>query len=431
MGLSDDREAIPYRVGLPETDHGILAPVPVSLEPQAIGRNYLDYRDFWGVSFTASVQKLPIQGTSFGRRRDLCSTEIERMSDLSVDNPTDFTIHKGGSQALDHVLHLLVSSVTPGQLDATDASYGKPLLRNNMNGPIPLKQGEGSLIERTEEKNRNPVHRSTPAHKIVRENRTARRVEAGNGVMEADAVVCANTATTALKLRPNRTESSPGPLSTVTTSGCRRVRSALQKRLFPQGWYAIGPPPTFGPTMTGFADSSNTSLFSAPAAEGLIQCFSFWRHAFELNAKTDQDVIKILVKDLPRWAAKMADTPCFTEMFRYHAAVCLALPGRMRAMEPLRWSGILGAPATGKVAALAVYGRSKAMLESQRFTGKFRQAYYCMNKVRDHLRPQVVRVEKAVNPSEPGKLEQFGIRFFNRSSRMTTSIPGFTDIGGY
>ena len=64
----------------------------------------------------------------------------------------------------------------------------------------------------------------------------------------------------------------------------------------------------------------------------MVSCFTFGRHAFELNAKGDEEVKKILIKDLQHWVPSMPDEPYFTEICRFDEAVCTAGPGLLKAM---------------------------------------------------------------------------------------------------
>ncbi|MEN6473573.1 MAG: NAD(P)-binding protein [Syntrophaceae bacterium] len=115
-------------------------------------------------------------------------------------------------------------------------------------------------------------------------------------------------------------------------------------------------------------------------------------------------------------------------LFQNNLIFCGTISG---AMDPFLWFGILGALVTGKVAALAVYDRQQALLEFQRFTRKFRQAYYFKNKIWYHMRPHVDLMEKGVNLIGPGQLEKLGMALLNQNMRITTSVPGFANVGCY
>ena len=336
MGSRHNLVTIPYRVGFPATKHGKITPVLVTLNPKEMWQDYMDFLNFRGVPVMAGLQMLPILPTLFGRGKDLCFTDFERMLDLDDENQAEFTLRNGGRRAVEHVLQPLASYMTLGEPEDMGAGYGLALLWNNMNGLKTLNHGVGSLFERLYEHHKQCIRLSTPTQKIVIENRRVKGIETRHGLMEADAVICATTATIALKLMPNLPDCIARPLSTVTYFGCCLVMLALRNRLLPPGWYAVALPRKFGSPMTGFTDSSVKSPYYAPPGGGLIHCFTFGRHTLELNAKSDQEVIEILVNDIQRWISTLPYQPYFTEMLRYHKVVCLAPPGMLKAIDRMR-----------------------------------------------------------------------------------------------
>jgi flavin-dependent dehydrogenase len=93
------------------------------------------------------------------------------------------------------------------------------------------------------------------------------------------------------------------------------------------------------------------------------------------------------------------------------------------AMDPMLWFGILGATVTGKVAALAITDRERAIRDFQRFNRFFKPAFFIKNMFWYRMRPHVGPVEKMINLVGPRQLES--VMKFLSSKKVTGSIPGF------
>jgi flavin-dependent dehydrogenase len=99
------------------------------------------------------------------------------------------------------------------------------------------------------------------------------------------------------------------------------------------------------------------------------------------------------------------------------------------AMDPWFWFGISGALVTGKVAALAVYDREKAMEEFERFTRNFRTFYYIKNRFwYPFFRPNVSLNERLINMVGASSADRMSQRLDRQAARGRLKIglvPGF------
>ena len=210
------------------------------------------------------------------------------------------------------------------------AGYGLTLLWYSLNGLFTLKNGIGSLAERLYERCRDDVRLSAPVKRVVIEGGKVKGVETDEGLMEADAVICTTTATRALELIPDLPDGLRVPMEKVTYSACCHVMFGLEDRLLPQGWYAVGLPRKEGSSMAGFTDNSIKSPHYAPPGGGIVHCFTFGKHAFELNAMSDAEVFSRLKGEIRRFVPSMPEEPFFSEVYRWDEAVCLSPPGMLR-----------------------------------------------------------------------------------------------------
>ena len=107
----------------------------------------------------------------------------------------------------------------------------------------------------------------------------------------------------------------------------------------------------------------------------------------------------------------------------------IILAGTMAgAMDPFGWFGILGALISGKVAALAVTDRGRALGEFRRFNRNFARVYWFKNRVFYKVRPHVTAIQRLVNAVGVERTQAFAEFAFNR--RVPGGIPGFTDMLG-
>ena len=336
LGLIDDLVSVPFRAAIPNAKDHRLTVAQASINPKDLWNTRAELLKFRGVPLKALLQLVPLLPTILKRYKDLHFTDFERMLDLDDESLADFTLRQCGNDALEHVFQPVASTMTLGEPEEIGAGYGLALLWYCVNGLWTLKHGIGSASARMAEKYSDCIKLNTPVKRIVIENGKVKGVETMDGLMEADRVICTVTAPTALKLMPDLPDTLKGPLAMARYSACCHVMFALYNRLLPESWYAVALPRKFGSTMAGFTDAYIKSPYYTPTGGGMVSCFTFGRHGFELNAKGDEEVKKILIKDLQHWVPSMPDEPYFTEICRFDEAVCTAGPGLLKAMLNLK-----------------------------------------------------------------------------------------------
>jgi oxygen-dependent protoporphyrinogen oxidase len=88
--------------------------------------------------------------------------------------------------------------------------------------------------------------------------------------------------------------------------------------------------------MAGFSDDSAKSPSYVPAGGGLVHCFTFGRHAFELNEKPDREAVTLLADQVRNYMPSMPGEPLFSEIYRWEEAVCLSPPGMLTAINRMK-----------------------------------------------------------------------------------------------
>jgi oxygen-dependent protoporphyrinogen oxidase len=334
LGLGGDVVPFPFKVAI--WKNGRLNPVTAGLNPASLWRDRADLLRFRLFSPRGMFQVARIMPLILRRRRDLHFIDFQNMLDLDDESLADLARRRGGEEVLEYFLQPVASCLTLGEPEEVGAGYGLALVWYALNGLFTLKRGIGSLAERLYEECRDSVRLSTPVRRVVIEGGAVKGVETEDGFVDADAVVCSTTATRALQIIPDLPPGARRILEKVTYSACCHVMFGLEKRLLPEGWYAVGLPRLAGASMAGFTDNSIKSPHYAPPGGGMVHCFTFGRHAFELNAMRDGEVFSRLKKEIRRFMPAMPDEPLFSEIYRWDEAVCLSPPGMLREISRLK-----------------------------------------------------------------------------------------------
>ncbi|OFW57579.1 MAG: hypothetical protein A2W01_02145 [Candidatus Solincola sediminis] len=206
----------------------------------------------------------------------------------------------------------------------------------SLHGLLTLKKGIGALTNRLYRECSDSIRLSTPVERVVIEDGKVRGVETGQGFMEADAVICSTTATSALQLMPDLPAGLKSPLEKARYSACCHVMFGLKQRLLPDDWFAVALPRLSGSSMAGFTDDSTKAPSYVPPGAGLIHCFTFGKHAFELNRMPDEKIIALLKDEVRKYMPAMPREPLFSEVYRWDEAVCLSPPGMLNAISRMK-----------------------------------------------------------------------------------------------
>ncbi len=272
------------------------------------------------------------------RRRDYDLLAPEKTLDLDGESAADFALRHGGGEVLEGLVQPVVTNLTLGEPEEVAAGYALTLLWKILHGVFTFRRGLGTLASRLAEEHRERLRLGTPARRIVLEGGRVKGVETDEGFVDADAVVCATTATTALELMPDLPASLRGPLQKVRYSACCHVILALQRRLFPDAWYGVGFPRREGSFMN-LCDNAVKSPYYAPEGCSLIHCFTYGRHSQELLAMEDGEVVRRVTEEIRRHFPAMPDRLLFAEVRRWREAVCLSPPGMLGSVLEMKRKG--------------------------------------------------------------------------------------------
>ncbi len=339
LGLDAELVQVPFRAGIPPAAGRKPSPVLASIRPLDLIKNLPELLRFRGVPMKAIFELLKIAPDIIKRIGKLDFIDYEASLDLDTVSLADFMLKKAGNSLLEHVFQPVASCMTLGEPEDVAANYGLALLLYCINGLFTFRRGIGSLSERLYDECKDSVKLNTKVKRIVIEGRSVKGVETDEGFIECEHVICTATATSVMKMIPDLPDTIRKPLETVRYSQSCHVIFGLHKRLLPQGWYAVALPRKFGSAMAGYTESSTKSAFYAPHGAGLVNCFTYGRHAAALNQMNDEGITRFIIEDIKRFTPDMPDIPEFTEILRFDEAVCTSPPGMLTAISRMKREG--------------------------------------------------------------------------------------------
>ncbi len=240
LGLGERLKPFPFKVA--GWKEGRLYPLTFSIDPRALWRDRRDLFRFRLFSPRGALQVARLLSLAFRRRRDLHFVDYAGMLDLDGESLSELALRRGGREALERLMQPLASCLTLGEPEEIGAGYGLALAWYALNGVFALEGGIGTLAEGLCRACGENIMLSTPALRIAIEGGAVKGVETGEGFFDADAVICATTATRALRLMPGLPEGVRRALGRARYSACCHVMLALPRPLLPEGWYAVALP---------------------------------------------------------------------------------------------------------------------------------------------------------------------------------------------
>jgi len=253
---------------------------------------------------------------------------------------------KIGAEALDWLFGPGLSGYTFADPQQIGAAYAMATLwHNGLNGvawPCLPNGGAGAFVEALARACGADLRLSTPVRRIVLEHGVAQGVITDAGLVKADAVICATTASVALSITPDLPPAVRDTLRRVTYSKCCRVFFAVNSSPLPRDWYAVGFPQQTGTFLTGLSNPSLLAPETAPEGKTLIDALVIGAPAQQLCALKDEQVYAQVLAEVIRYLPDMSRTPLFSCVQRWPEAMCLLPGGTMTALQRLRQEGYGG-----------------------------------------------------------------------------------------
>lgn len=257
---------------------------------------------------------------------------------MNIDNMSvaDFSRKYGGDNALEYMFQPLTAYLTLGEPEEVSMSHFIGIMGFFIKGLYSLKHGIGEVCRSLYDACADNVECNTPVRRVIIENNKIKGVETSQGLIQADAVICALTAPDALKIMPGLPENIKKMLGTVGYSSTCHITFGLEKRLVPEKWYAVVIPRKAGFVTTGPVESSGKSPFYAPPGAGLVHCLTFGKRARDYMKVPDKELKNIMIEDIRRILPSFPSNPPLVEIHRWNRAVCLQPPGQFPAVQEFK-----------------------------------------------------------------------------------------------
>ncbi len=276
------------------------------------------------------------------RAKDLDFEDHTRMLDLDTgESFAEFANTHSLSRYLKQAGELDLNCFTAGSSDEVGAAYAMALLwlwtlNPETRNYLP-RQGIGDFVAPLVDACAGFVDVSTPVDRIILENGEAKGVVTACGeTITADAVICATTASSALRITPDLPGELRAVLERVRYSSCCKIVFALEANILADGSHAglfLPGSPTFLTMVTNLADMTPDAT---PRGKTLVHAQVIGEHARELFALDDDEIVRRVTEEMRRFFPAMPEHPLFVRVYRWQEGMCLSPGGLLKDMHDMQ-----------------------------------------------------------------------------------------------
>ncbi len=269
------------------------------------------------------------------------ATDFSDLLYLGNTSLKDYILFHGGQAALDFVFSPFMSLMVLGDPEDICITHMIALILTNMesakenSAPFGwMERGLGSFLQAIYEKDQELYSLSTPVKRVVIENGKVMGVETKNGFMDADHVICATTATTALKILPGLPDTIRKPLETVKYSATFNYMFGDQKKFTPKEFtMEFIPESQPRPLFKVMFDSAQRSKSYAPNGGTLLHAMTSYHYHDYLSQMTESERRKLVIAETKKMFPQMPDQPELIECARWDQAISLDAPNQIIALH--------------------------------------------------------------------------------------------------
>ena len=298
----------------------------------------------WKLGFLSPRGALPAVklATEIRRRSQFLNFSSDsRLAELDGDeNAASFLVRLGVPDGM-LVLFRGLLEMTMGELEQMSAPYGLTYLSEMLlkAGALYVPQeGASSLAYALRDACGDSIRVSTPARAVVVRDGAVVGVATDDGLIEADAVICAVPGTQVTRIVPDLPNGIRQALDKVVYScGCRVV-IGLDRPPLPSGWHGAVYPQDETPLLL---DRSINLPACVPPGKSTLDMMVGRDRAEALLPLDDEEIRRAMLDDArrvpPPGSALPADNEgLFTRVYRWKEAVCMGPPGMFGAVADMR-----------------------------------------------------------------------------------------------
>lgn len=276
------------------------------------------------------------------RAGDIDFEDHARMLDWDTgESFAEFAHTNSFSQYLRQAGELDLNCFTAGSSEQVGAAYGMALLWlwtiNPATRSYLPRQGIGALAKALADACATFTHISTPVERVILEGGEAKGVVTASGeTIEADAVICAATASAAVRIIPDLPEGLRDVLGRVAYSSCCNLAFGLDANILADGSHAALFPPGSPTFLTMVTNLAATTPDAAPPGKTLVHALIRGEHARTLFPLDDDEMVRRVIEEMRRFFPAMPEHPLFARVYRWPEAICLSPGGLLRDMHDMR-----------------------------------------------------------------------------------------------
>ncbi len=231
--------------------------------------------------------------------------------------------------------------MTMGHVEYSGAAYMRTYLAEMLMKSDQIyvpKEGASALSYALADACRDVIRVSTPVKQVVIRNGTVASVVVDDGPIEADAVICATSASKAPEIIPDLPAGVRRVLGKITYSRGCRVVIGLDHPPLPAGWNGALYPEDDTPLLL---DRSINLPACAPPGKSMLDLLVGRDRAEELFPLDDKEIKRQMLRDARRNPPPGSNLPSddeglFTRVYRWREAVCMGLPGMFKEVAEMR-----------------------------------------------------------------------------------------------
>jgi len=275
------------------------------------------------------------------RSGDWSFDDHSRMLDLDTsESAAEFFAARLGAESLEWFFGPGLSGYTFAHPEQIGKAYAMAATwefgANGVAWPLIPQGGVGVFADALARACGDSIKLSAPVRRIVLEDGAVNGVVAEEGWVKADAVICATTATTALKIMPGLPPDIADALRKVTYSKCLRVFFGVDSSPFPPHWYAVAFPRPTGALIAGMSHLTALTPEAAPEGKALIDALAIGERAEELMALSVEQAAGRVLAEIRQYLPAMPAQPLFSCVHGWDEAACPAPGGMMKALHEMR-----------------------------------------------------------------------------------------------
>lgn len=276
------------------------------------------------------------------RSKDFNPEDPTRFLDLDTpESFADFAKANSLEEFVDSLARNDINCFTTAYTDQVSAACGMALLwifsfNPSSNLMVPEK-GVGSFATALAQACSENTRLSTPVERIVLEEGSVKGIMTKGGeFIEADAVICATTATVASRIIPDLPSDISSVLSRVSYSAALNVAIGLGPDILREGAFAATFSRSSGTWLSALSNIKIWAPKAMPDGKNMLHVLVIADEAKKLFPLSDSEIEERIVAEIRRFLPAMPEQPELVRVYRWHEAGCIYHGGMMKAIHQMR-----------------------------------------------------------------------------------------------